>query len=117
MTFSTLSFIASAIVPIMLFLSLFLPLICLIFILIHWLLSHLSISSTLVNTLVEPGSNHAVTSCSESSPKQAQVIMYLKYKSLENTAEKGKIAHNEPFLLFPQCFLPIRRTFCHFHQI
>ena len=29
---------------------------------------------------------------------------------------KGEIAHNEQFLLFPQCFLPIWRTFCHFHQ-
>ena len=30
---------------------------------------------------------------------------------------KGEIAHNEQFLLFPQCFLPIWRTFYHFHQI
>ena len=37
--------------------------------------------------------------------------------SLENTVGKGEIAHNEQFLLFPQCFLPIWRTFCHFHQI
>ena len=29
---------------------------------------------------------------------------------------KGEIAHNEQFLLFPQCFLSIWRTFCHFHQ-
>ena len=27
-------------------------------------------------------------------------------KSFENTAEKGEIAHNEQFLLFPQCFPP-----------
>ena len=25
----------------------------------------------------------------------------------ENTVEKGEIARNEQFLLFPQCFLPI----------
>ena len=30
---------------------------------------------------------------------------------------KGEIAHNEQFLLFPQCFLPIWRTFSHFHQV
>ena len=30
---------------------------------------------------------------------------------------KGEIAHNEQFLLFPRCFLPVWRTFCHFHQI
>ena len=35
----------------------------------------------------------------------------------ENTEGKGEIAHNEQFLLFPQCFLPVRRTFCHFHQV
>ena len=31
--------------------------------------------------------------------------------------EKEEIGHNEQFLLFPQCFLPVWRTFCHFHQI
>ena len=35
--------------------------------------------------------------------------------SLENTVGKGEIAHNEQFLLFPQCFLPLERTFCQFH--
>ena len=30
---------------------------------------------------------------------------------------KGEIARNEQFLLFPQCFLPVWRTFCHFYQI
>ena len=30
---------------------------------------------------------------------------------------KGEIARNEQFLLFPQCFLLVLRTFCHFHQI
>ena len=29
---------------------------------------------------------------------------------------KGEIARNEQFLLFPQCFLPVWITFCHFHQ-
>ena len=30
---------------------------------------------------------------------------------------KGEIARNEQFLLFPQCFLSVWRTFCHFYQI
>ena len=38
-------------------------------------------------------------------------------KPFENTVGKGEIAHNEQFLLFPQCFLPIWITFCHFCQI
>ena len=29
---------------------------------------------------------------------------------------KGEIARNEQFLLFPQCFLPLSRTFRLFHQ-
>ena len=37
--------------------------------------------------------------------------------SFENTAGKGEIARDEQFLLFPSCFLPIWRTFCHLHQI
>ena len=35
----------------------------------------------------------------------------------ENTVEKKKIARYEQFLLFPQCFPSVLRTFCHFHQI
>ena len=31
--------------------------------------------------------------------------------------EKGEIARNEQFLLFPLCFLPVWRTFWHFHLI
>ena len=41
----------------------------------------------------------------------------LQCKFLENTVGKGEIAHDEQFLLFPQSFLPILRTFCHFHKI
>ena len=40
--------------------------------------------------------------------------MCLQYKSFENTVGKGEIARNEQFLLFPQFFLPFRRTFRHF---
>ena len=50
-------------------------------------------------------------------PKQALVFTCLQSKSFENTAGKREIAHNEQFLLFPQCFLPVWRTFCHFHLI
>ena len=38
-------------------------------------------------------------------------------KPFENTVGKGEIARNKQFLLFPQCFLPVWITFCHFHQI
>ena len=37
--------------------------------------------------------------------------------SLLKTLGKGEIARDKQFLLFPQCFLPIWRTFYHFHQI
>ena len=43
--------------------------------------------------------------------KQAIVFTCLQYKSFENTVGKGKIARNEQFLVFPQCFLPIWRIF------
>ena len=41
----------------------------------------------------------------------------LQYKSFENAVGKGEIARNEQFLLFPQCFLLMWRTVCHFHRI
>ena len=44
-------------------------------------------------------------------PKQALDFTYLQYKPFENTVEKEK------FLLFPHCFLPVWRTFCHLYQI
>ena len=43
----------------------------------------------------------------EPYPKQAQVFTCLLYKCFENTVEKGEIARNEQFLLFPQCFLSV----------
>ena len=62
-----------------------------------------------------------------SSHRQISAVEYLnkgmlcsscvQYKSFENTVRKGEIACHEQFLLFPQCFLPIWRTFCHFYQI
>ena len=36
---------------------------------------------------------------------------------LKNFVRKGEIARNEQFLLFPQSFLPIQRTFHHLRQI
>ena len=48
--------------------------------------------------------------------KQALVFTCLQYKPFENTAAKGEVARNKPFLLFSTCFLPIRRTFFLFHQ-
>ena len=50
-------------------------------------------------------------------PKQALDFMCLLHKSFENTVEKGEIARNKQFLVLPQCFLPIWRTFCHFYHI
>ena len=38
-------------------------------------------------------------------------------RSLENTVGKGEIARNEQFLLFPQCFQCIWRTYGRVHQI
>ena len=49
--------------------------------------------------------------------KQALVFTCLQYKSFENTVGKEEIACNEQFLLFPQCFVPVWRTFRHLHQI
>ena len=43
--------------------------------------------------------------------------MCLQYKSFENTVGKRENARNEHFLLFSQSFLPIWRTFCHFHRM
>ena len=51
----------------------------------------------------------------EPFPKQALVFTCLHYKSSENTVGKREIAHYEQFLLFPQYFLPVWGTFCHFH--
>ena len=50
-------------------------------------------------------------------PKQALVFTCLKYKCFKKIEGKGEIAWNKQFLLFPQCFLPIWRIFCHFHEM
>ena len=38
-------------------------------------------------------------------------------QAFENTVRKGEIARDKQFLLFPQCFLPVWITLCHFCQI
>ena len=40
----------------------------------------------------------------------------LQNESSENTEGKGEITGCEQFLLFPQCFQPYWRTFCHFDK-
>ena len=50
-------------------------------------------------------------------PKRTLIFTCLQYKSFENTEGKGEIARNEQFFLFPQCFLPVWRTFCHFNKL
>ena len=40
-------------------------------------------------------------------PTQWHLLTPLGNKPFENTVGKGEIAHNEQFLLYPQCFLPI----------
>ena len=42
---------------------------------------------------------------------------YMSAVKVLKTLRKGEIADNEQFLLFPQCFQPLWRTFFHFHQI
>ena len=44
-------------------------------------------------------------------------FLYFCCTSLKNTVKNGEIAHKEYFLLLPQCFLPIWRTFFRCHQI
>ena len=41
---------------------------------------------------------------------------YVCSTSLLKTLEKEKLLVYEQFLLFPQCFLPVLRAFCHFQQ-
>ena len=50
-------------------------------------------------------------------PNTPWFLRVCSIKSFENTAGKGEIARKEQFLLFPQRFLTIWRTFCHFHHI
>ena len=52
--------------------------------------------------------------------KQATRFFHVFSPSVFKTlSEKEKLLRrpNEQFLLFPECFLPLRGTSCHFHQI
>ena len=49
--------------------------------------------------------------------KEALSLDVSPFQSFENLVGKGEIACNGQFLLFPQCFIPVWRTVCHFHQI
>ena len=46
-----------------------------------------------------------------------QMVNLSQTSPVENTVGKGEIARNEQFLLFPTCYLPVLRIFCHFYQI
>ena len=50
------------------------------------------------------------------APASGALVSCLQYKSFENTLGKGEIAHNEQFLLFPQCFLQVFEIFLLFSQ-
>ena len=50
-------------------------------------------------------------------PNKPWFLLVSKNKSFENTVGKGEIARNEQFLLFPQCFLPFRKTYYYCNQI
>ena len=41
----------------------------------------------------------------------------LQYNTFENNVEKGEIARNELFLIFPQCFLLVWKIFFHYSPI
>ena len=49
-------------------------------------------------------------------PNKPWFVRVCSRSLFEKTVGKGEIARNEQFLLFPQCFLPVWITFCHFHQ-
>ena len=48
--------------------------------------------------------------CVNPFPNKPFFFTFLHYKSFENNVEKGEIARNEQFLLFPQFFQPVLRT-------
>ena len=58
-------------------------------------------SSTILDSYLANNLEYSViTTLDYLFPKQALFIMYLQYKSFENTVGKGEIARND-------CFLPI----------
>ena len=59
---------------------------------------------------VEEWNNQPITT-------QWHLLTPLGSKPFENTVAKGEIAHNDQFLLLPQCFLPVWIAICHFRRI
>ena len=55
--------------------------------------------------------------CSYPFPKQTLVFTCLQYKSFENAVRKVGVAGNKQFLLSPQHFLPLWRTFHLLNQV
>ena len=55
-----------------------------------------------------------VLTLSQTSPGFHMSAVHVFLKTLW---EKEKLLVTSKFLLFPQCFLPVWRTFCHFHHI
>ena len=54
---------------------------------------------------------------SKAFPKQAQWFLRFCNINLLKRLGKAEIARYAQFLLFPQCFLPVSRIFCHFRHI
>ena len=50
-------------------------------------------------------------------PKQALDFTWKQYRSFEITMEENDNCLLEQFFFFLECFLPVWRTFCKFHQI
>ena len=76
----------------------------------HFILSHKVFQSLFFQVHLKSGLCGKVLT-------QTLVFMCQQYKSFEKTVGKGEIAHNQQFLLFPQGFPPLWRTFFHIHQI
>ena len=68
-------------------------------------------------TKLKKGSEEWLVNTDPDFTQFQRVFTCLQYKSSENTAGKEEIGRNEQFLLFPQCFLSVWRTFCHFYQV
>ena len=78
-------------------------------------MSNFSFFRSVFKRLVQPTrKNQGLFGIGLPFPKQALVFKCVRNKSFENTEGKGEIAHNEQFLHFPQCFLPLLEKFLPF---
>ena len=73
-------------------------------------------SKSLLKTLWEKKKLLVTSNFSLNFPSSSSTHMENSVNPFENTMGKEEIAPYEQFLLFPLCFLPIWRTFCHLHQ-